>query len=72
MSKPLWKLMEAAFLEGRKPGHCDRLGYAAEMRAVAEWLERFIAEMPYHSERQGLELVSAMLRAEAGLTEHDQ
>jgi len=36
---PLWQLMEAAFLEGRKLGHCDRLGYAAELRAIAKWLK---------------------------------
>jgi len=37
-SEPLWQLMEAAFLAGRKPGNCDRLGYAAELRVIADWL----------------------------------
>jgi hypothetical protein len=38
VDQPLWKLMEATFLEGRKPGHCDRLGYATEIEAVRDWL----------------------------------
>ena len=37
---PLWQAMEGAFLEGRTPGHCDRLGYAAEIRAVRDWLHQ--------------------------------
>ncbi len=36
--EPLWKVMESAFIEGRNPGYCDRRGYAAEIRAIAEWL----------------------------------
>ncbi len=40
MSKPLWKLMESAFLEGRNPGYNDQPGYAAELCAVADWLEQ--------------------------------
>jgi len=30
--------MEEAYLKGRKPGLCDRLGYAAELRAIADAL----------------------------------
>jgi hypothetical protein len=33
---PLWWIMQGAYFEGRKPGHCDRLGYAAEIRAIAD------------------------------------
>jgi hypothetical protein len=37
-NQPLWRVMEGAFLEGRNPGFSDRHGYAAEIRAVANWL----------------------------------
>ena len=36
--EPLWWIMQEAYFESRKPGHCDRLGYAAEIRAIADWL----------------------------------
>jgi hypothetical protein len=36
--EPLWRLIESAFLAGRNPGFSDRHGYAAEIRAVADWL----------------------------------
>ena len=35
MSQPLWRVMEAAFLDGRSPGFNDCHGYAAELRAIA-------------------------------------
>jgi len=35
---PLWLAMESAFLAGRSPGHCDRLGYASEIEALRDWL----------------------------------
>lgn len=67
MSEPLWERMQAAFLEGRKPGHCDRLGYAAEIRAVADWLAEW--RRPYTDYDTGAEywfdLLEAVLRAEA-------
>ena len=34
--KPLWEVMEEAFLKGRQPGHSDPHGYAAELRAIAD------------------------------------
>jgi hypothetical protein len=37
---PLWQAMEGAFPEGRTLGHCDRLGYAAKIRAVRDWLHQ--------------------------------
>ena len=37
---PLWQAMEGAFFEGRTPGHCARFGYAAEIRAVRDWLHQ--------------------------------
>lgn len=38
ITTPLWLIMENAFLEGRQPGFNDRYGYAAEIRAVTDWL----------------------------------
>jgi hypothetical protein len=35
VDQPLWKLMEATFLEGRKPGHCDRWIRPALVAATA-------------------------------------
>jgi len=35
-NQPLWRVMEEAFLTGRQPGHCDRLGYAAEIEAIRD------------------------------------
>lgn len=40
--------MEAAFIEGRKPGHCDPHGYAAEILAVRDWLFPEEPEPPSH------------------------
>ena len=34
--QPLWQAMEAAFIEGRKPGCSDPHGYAAEIRALRD------------------------------------
>jgi hypothetical protein len=39
-NRPLWEVMQAAYFEGRKPGHCDRLGYAAELRAIASEIKQ--------------------------------
>jgi hypothetical protein len=39
-NRPLWWIMQGAYFEGRKPGHCDRLGYAAELRAIAKEASR--------------------------------
>lgn len=39
MSKPpLWEVMQGAYFEGRNPGFSDRHGYAAEIRALRDWL----------------------------------
>ena len=35
---PLWWAMQGAYFSGRNPGLSDRHGYAAEIRAVADWL----------------------------------
>jgi len=72
----LWRAMEAAFLAGRTPGFNDRFGYAAEIRALADWL---VPEEPMgdvlqvstimRDERQRLRQV---LLAEAKRAEVDQ
>jgi hypothetical protein len=36
---PLWRVMEAAYYEGRDPGNNERHGYAAEIRAVRDWIQ---------------------------------
>ena len=39
MSKPpLWEVMQGAYFEGRNPGLSERHGYAAEIRALRDWL----------------------------------
>ena len=38
MDRPLWKAMESAYFAGRNPGHCDRLGYAADALEVRDLL----------------------------------
>lgn len=38
--QPLWRVMEAAFIEGRKPGFCDAHAYAAVIRALADIIEQ--------------------------------
>ena len=43
VDQPLWLAMEEAFLAGRQPGHCDRLGYAAEIEAIRD---RIVPEEP--------------------------
>lgn len=35
---PLWWAMQGAYFEGRNPGLNDRHGYAAEIRALRDWL----------------------------------
>jgi hypothetical protein len=35
---PLWEEMQAAYFKGRNPGLNDRHGYAAEIRALRDWL----------------------------------
>jgi hypothetical protein len=34
--KPLWEVMQSAYLAGCKPGFTDCHGYAAELRALAD------------------------------------
>ena len=67
-SPPLWWVMQGAYFEGRKPGHCDRLGYAAELRAIADEIDNRYKVTPYMV-RVGTEDVAKMLRAEADLAE---
>ena len=35
---PLWEVLQGAYFQGRNPGLSERHGYAAEIRAVADWL----------------------------------
>jgi hypothetical protein len=34
--RPLWHIMQEAYFRGRDPGHSERHGYAAELRALAD------------------------------------
>ena len=36
MSRPLWRVMQVAYFQGRDPGCSERHGYAAEIRAIAD------------------------------------
>lgn len=38
MAEPLWKVLEAAYFKGRSPGFAEGPGYAAEIRALRDWL----------------------------------
>ena len=66
MSQPLWRVMEAAFLDGRIPGfnYCD--GYAAELRAVADQMP--VVFDPWLQEHADVAdwLLTEAQRAEAG------
>jgi hypothetical protein len=35
---PLWEVMQAAYFRGGRPGFSEPHGYAAEIRALADWL----------------------------------
>jgi hypothetical protein len=37
---PLWEVLMAAFLKGCELGHSSTLGWAAELRALAEIIEQ--------------------------------
>lgn len=39
-NRPLWEVMQAAYFKGRNPGISEPHGYAAELRAIAEEIER--------------------------------
>jgi hypothetical protein len=65
-NRPLWWIMQGAYFEGRKPGHCDRLGYAAELRAIADAAEKRWA---YIYEKALLNEIVAWLRDEADRAE---
>lgn len=60
-NEPLWRVMEAAFIEGRKPGFSDRQGYAAEIRALMEWL---VPEEPMGTFGDAKALVRTIMRDE--------
>lgn len=64
-TKPLWRVMEDAFLCGRKPGFADRMGYAAELRAIAEWIKHFHLLEPDSPTYIGASVVVAELLNEA-------
>ena len=38
MTEPLWKVLETAYFKGRSPGFAEGPGYAAEIRALRDWL----------------------------------
>ena len=40
MSSPLWEVMQVAYFQGRDPGCSEPHGYAAEIRALADWIEK--------------------------------
>lgn len=66
--QPLWRVMQGAYFEGLKPGFSDHPGYAAEIRAVADEVER--------RGEKGLDLdpgeTAEWLRAEADLADTDE
>ena len=68
MSQPLWRVMEAAFLDGRSPGFNDCYGYAAELRAVADWLSIYLAAQirPDDLKKVTEALIWAASKAETG------
>jgi hypothetical protein len=81
-NRPLWRIMEAAYFQGRKPGYCDRLGYAAELLAIADWLvpeeppyaalfpgERNAIDIANHGQRSQRQALRAKLLAEADRAE---
>jgi hypothetical protein len=35
---PLWQVMQDAYFKGGKPGFSETCAYAAELRAIADWL----------------------------------
>jgi hypothetical protein len=34
--QPLWRVMQAAYFEGRRPGSCEHRGYAAEIEVLRD------------------------------------
>ena len=38
MDRPLWKAMDSAYFVDFEIGHCGRLGYAAEIEALRDWI----------------------------------
>lgn len=43
---PLWEVMQGAYFEGRNPGFSERHGYAAEIRAMRDWLVPEHCDLP--------------------------
>ena len=65
MTKPLWRVMrKAAALTGDDGSYSS--GYAAELRAVADWLRVFLAAQVRPDD---LQKVAAALEAEADRAE---
>ena len=65
---PLWRMMHDAYLKPKLSGPEGHLGFAAEIRAIAEWIEtrngRRMASIAV-----GAREVAAQLRAEADRAE---
>jgi len=64
--RPLWEVMQSAYIAGCKPGCGYRLGYAAEIRAIADAV---VPEEPNPDAYTSIDIVrrfntSAMLRWE--------
>jgi hypothetical protein len=34
--QPFWRVMQAAYFEGRRPGSCEHRGYAAEIKVLRD------------------------------------
>jgi hypothetical protein len=66
--QPLWWVMQGAYFEGRNPGFSDRHGYAAEIRAVADWIKRH-QEFEYGHTLRDVREVLGWLRAEVDRAE---
>lgn len=47
---PLWEVMQSAYFKGRDPGFSERHGYAAEIRALRDWI---LAELATDPEDEG-------------------
>ena len=65
---PLWLVMQSAYFKGRNPGMSEPYGYAAELRAVADWIGNDIADLCSQT-YLGASVVATELLAEADRAE---
>jgi len=66
---PLWEVMQRAFLDGRSPGLSDRFGYAAEIRAIRDFIEEIAVLHCWHPGQVGR--ITELLTAEAERSERN-